>query len=171
MSGVELEDFDTGDRRPRTVFQAGTESSSVSDQAALEAARVGGYEEGYKSGWDDAAKAAEGRIKGCWGPKLARNLRDLSFSYYEARDEVLGALEPFLEELLGTIFPELLPEAVAAAMARELSGLAGGESSGGIRLMVSPDDAETVRNLVTERLRAQRRHHRGASDAPGSGAN
>ena len=143
MNGVRLEDFDAGRPEPPEV----SEAAPAPDPAVLETARVAGYEDGYKSGWDDAIRSAEQEAKTV-GAELARNLRDLSFTYFEAREEVLAALEPFLHELLGTIFPELLPEAAAAALAKELAELATEGSESGVRILVSPDDAEVVKGLL-----------------------
>ena len=143
MNGVRLEDFDASRPEPQETAPV----APAPNPAALEAARVSGYEDGYKSGWDDAIRSAEGEAKTV-GAELARNLRDLSFTYFEARDEVLTALEPFLQELLGTIFPELLPEAAAAALAKELAELATEGGKSGVRILVSPDDAEVVKGLL-----------------------
>lgn len=135
----ELEDFDGG--------VASERARAEPDPQALEAARMEGYEAGYKSGWDDAAKAAEDDARSV-GAELARNLRDLNFTYFEARDEVLGALKPFLSDLFDTLFPELLPEVASAAIANELADQVGAASSGIVRLLVAPDDVNVVRGLL-----------------------
>lgn len=139
----ELEDFD-GPGQAAAPAGVGT-----SDPRAVEAARVEGYEAGYKSGWDDAVRAAAEDARSV-GAELARNLRDLNFTYFEARDEVLAALKPFLADLLDTLFPELLPEVAGAAIARELTDRVRDASNGMIRILVSPDDAAVVRSLLAE---------------------
>ncbi|MEM9032670.1 MAG: hypothetical protein AAGB18_08485 [Pseudomonadota bacterium] len=115
--------------------------------AAAEAARAEGYETGYKTGWDDAARAAEEERRSI-GEELARNLRDVNFTYFEARDEILVSLRAFLRELIDTMFPALLPEATAANLAEALGDMADEASSSDLALAVSPDDAEAVRTLL-----------------------
>lgn len=121
------------------------------DLAALEtekeAARAEAYENGYKTGWDDAVRAAEEERRAI-GEELARNLRDVGFTYFEARDEILVGMRAFLRELLDTLFPALLPEASAAGLAEALSAMAEDSAACDFAVSVSPDDADTVRSLL-----------------------
>ncbi len=115
--------------------------------AEVEAIRTEAYEGGYKSGWDDAVKSAEAERKAI-SEELARNLRDIGFTYFEAREEILGGLRAFLEDLLDTLFPTLLSETLCAGVAEELADLAEPLMAGELSILVSPDDAEAVRTLL-----------------------
>ena len=144
MTVLRLEEFDT----PSATVPSAAEPPSP-DSGAEAAARIAGYEEGYRTGWDDAARAAEEDATAL-GAELARNLRDLSFTYFEARDEVLAALRPFLDELLDTMFPDLLAEATAAAIAAEVADGFGAAGQEGPRVLVAPEDVAVVRALRSQ---------------------
>ncbi len=150
MSGrISLEDFSAapGLPEPAAAPSAAPEIDLAALQAEAEAARLESYETGYKTGWDDAVRAAEEERRAL-GEELARNLRDVGFTYFEARDELLVGLRAFLRELLDTLFPTLLSEAAASALAEALSAMAEEASTTDIAVAVSPDDAETVRGLL-----------------------
>jgi flagellar biosynthesis/type III secretory pathway protein FliH len=116
-------------------------------EAEKEAARAEGYESGYKTGWDDAVRAAEEERRAI-GEELARNLRDVGFTYFEARDEILVGMRAFLRELLDTLFPALLSEASAAGLSEALVAMAEQSATCDVAVSVSPDDADTVRSLL-----------------------
>ena len=139
---IDLEDFGSG---------AGDGASETPDDGAAlrEALRAAAYEEGYKSGWDDSARAAENEMRAV-GEELARNLRDLGFTYFEARAELTEVMKGFLCELLDKLFPALLPEAAAATLVDEITALSGDALDGRMDLLVSPDDAETIRRLLDQ---------------------
>ncbi|MEM9343320.1 MAG: hypothetical protein AAGA87_09755 [Pseudomonadota bacterium] len=135
-----LEDFSEGIKPPQ-------EADTGPDPA--ETARVEGYEAGYKSGWDDAVKS-QSDDRQAVGAELANNLRDLSFTYFEARDEIISALSPFLEQLIDTLFPALLAESTASSVCAELTSEVHLACDGGARLYLSPDDIEVVRSLLND---------------------
>ncbi|MEM0947045.1 MAG: hypothetical protein AAGK37_06540 [Pseudomonadota bacterium] len=141
---MELEDFDeTGDGKDAQTIDADAQP----ENASLEAARVAGYEDGYKTGWDDAIKSADEDARNV-SAELSRNLRDLSFTYFEARDEFLASIEPFLADFLDTMFPELLSEVAAAGIAADLVERVKEQHEDDIRILVSPEDGAVVRRLV-----------------------
>ena len=107
------------------------------------------YEDGYRSGWDDAVRAAEEKERGL-SAELERNLRDLGFSYFEAREEIMRAVRPFLSQLLDSLFPELLSEIAACAVAETLVDHMEKGCDGEVALLVSPEDADVVRRLLPE---------------------
>ncbi len=149
MSGrFSLEDFASAPGLPEPAAPAAApEIDLAALRAEAEAARLESYETGYKTGWDDAVRAAEEERRAL-GEELARNLRDVGFTYFEARDELLLGLRAFLRELLDTLFPTLLSEAAAASLAEALSAMADEAATTDIAVAVSPDDAETVRSLL-----------------------
>lgn len=145
MSVFDLEDFDSR-ATPRVDGPLPKSSAAVSAEE-IESARATGYEEGYRTGWDDAARAADEESRAV-SAELARNLRDMTFTYFEAREELLQALRPFLAELLSTLFPALLPQAAGAAIAEDLGDQVKAGCDGAFRVLVSPEDAEVVRALM-----------------------
>lgn len=145
MSGSNalLEDFD-GSGGSARVPQARAPGAD-----AIEAARLAGYEDGYKSGWADAVKSTEDSGE-TLGTELARNLKDMNFTYFDARDELLAQIEPFLRDLLDALFPKLLGHSAASAIASEISDTIGASLDGRILLKVSREDLETVRDLLSD---------------------
>ena len=142
---MELEDFEAG--ASTVLFTAPAAPDPVA--AEREAARVAAYEEGYRSGWDDSVRASESEGKTV-GEELGRNLRDLGFTYFEARAEVLDLMKSFMAELFDRLFPALLPEAVAATLAAEIIDLAKEVGDGRLEVLVSPDDSATVTRILSE---------------------
>ena len=143
---ISLEDFTV----PQTLSALPAPEPSIDVaalQAAAEASRVESYETGYKTGWDDAVRAAEDERRNI-GEELARNLRDASFTYFEAREELLVGLRAFLRDLLDAVFPTLMPEASASALADALGDMAEDAGPNAIEISVSPEDVETVRALL-----------------------
>lgn len=141
-----LEDF--AEARPEPAGPMETPRVDLAAlEAEVEAARLQAYESGYKTGWDDAVRAAAAERKSL-GEELARNLRDLGFTYFEARGELLVGIRAFLGELLDTLFPELLSEAAASAVLEALSTLVEESCQGDVTVSVSPEDADAVRSLL-----------------------
>ena len=72
-------------------------------ETSFEEHRLEAYEQGYKAGWDDAATAqADDHTRISAG--FARNLQELSFTYHEAKGQILGSLEPLLKEMVTKIW-------------------------------------------------------------------
>ncbi len=72
------------------VFGATPVTASAPSDVDVEEVRLAGYETGYQSGWDDATTERE-KSDQLIAADLERNLRDISFTYAEARNEVLTA--------------------------------------------------------------------------------
>lgn len=115
----------------------------------LEAARLKGYDAGYQSGWDDAMQQVE-QDQSRISEEFARNLRDLGFTYHEARAHVISSLEPLVESLLNALFPTFAAEAIATHIQSLLQDHADKAAAQPMRLRVSPTDIEALRSLLTE---------------------
>ena len=99
-NSLPLEDFEA------SVAPASGESAGPPSREQLEATERSAYERGYAAGWDDALRA-EQEAQSHISAELARNLQDLGFTFHEARNHVMRAIEPFLEELLKKFLPKL----------------------------------------------------------------
>lgn len=117
-------------------------------EAALEQARLAGYDAGYKSGWDDAIRKAREDGEHI-GAEFARNLRDLGFTYEEARAHVMRSLEGFLSEICETFLPAAVSESLAPVVVETLSELAADAAGTPVLIRVSPENAERLRALVS----------------------
>lgn len=112
-----------------------------------EAARLQAFETGYKSGWDDAnaeTAASEQRI----AADLERRLADLTFTYEEARAEVMQGLSGLLGAILSGFLPALAADAVIPRVTEALQPLLGAVAPGGIELVASPATASKLDRLV-----------------------
>ncbi|MHC9235503.1 FliH/SctL family protein [Pseudooceanicola sp. 502str34] len=106
----------------------------------IDALKVAAYEEGYKAGWEDAAKAqADDRSQ--ITAEFARNLQDLSFTYHEAHAHLLKSLRPLLEDMVRMVLPRLAEQTLLPRIVEELQSLARGEQPRGVEIVVHPDAA------------------------------
>lgn len=108
-----------------------------------ESARLASWEQGYKAGWDDAVRAeaeAQDRI----GAEFARTLQELSFTFHEARAEVVEAMRPLLARMTGTLFPGLAPEALAELVRSTLDDVVREAADGPLDLLLAPESRAPV---------------------------
>lgn len=129
--GLKLEVFETEERRP------GKTDTVILDTLALEEAKLAAYDNGYQAGWDDAASAGsddQGRIKA----DLARNLQALSFTYHEARQHILQALEPLMKSIVERILPATARSALAPLILETLRPIAARASEPPITVVLHP---------------------------------
>lgn len=118
-------------------------------QDEIEALTRDSYETGYKAGWDDSVKAQNeeaGRISA----DLARNLQDLSFTYHEARTQMLKDLRPLLEQLVDLVLPELARETLSARIVQEIHAHAEAGSASQVRILAAPDSRLALDRLCDE---------------------
>ncbi|MFV0360116.1 MAG: flagellar biosynthesis protein, partial [Tropicimonas sp.] len=73
-------------------------------EARLEEERLVAFDSGYRAGWDDAA-AAHADEQGRISAEFAGNLQELSFTYHEARNAVLGEMEGILKGIVDKVLP------------------------------------------------------------------
>lgn len=114
---------------------------------AVEDVRLAAYETGYSAGWEDAVAAQSGdelRIR----EDLARNLRDLSFTYHEARAHLLRGLEPLLRGMADLVLPELARATLGASVVQLLLAEAGQAGSAPIMLCVSPANRAAIETAL-----------------------
>ncbi|MGB0959758.1 MAG: hypothetical protein ACPGVK_05850, partial [Halocynthiibacter sp.] len=113
MSGLKLQDFG------RSISPAQPELASKMGEAQ----RLEQYEEGYKAGWADAAKAGEDdqqKIKADFG----RNLSELSFTFRDAQHAILRSQEPLFREIIERVLPLISKSTLVEQIASKLSDIA-----------------------------------------------
>lgn len=112
-----------------------------------EDATLAAYEEGYRCGWDDCARAeAEANRK--IGADLAANLAAIALNHAEARQDVLAALGPLFEEIAAQLLPRLAAEAVAPAVIAELRQIAQDSSDLRPLLVAAPAALPALERLL-----------------------
>lgn len=137
---LQLENFQT--TSSQNFLDAGS-----TDAEAVEDVRLAAYEKGYAAGWDDAVSAQsddQTRIH----DDLAQNLRDLSFTYQEARGHVLHSLAPLLRGMVDRVLPELMRATLGASVVAEITGKVDDMAAAPITVMVAPANKASVEAAV-----------------------
>lgn len=116
-------------------------------QAEADTIRQSAYEMGYKSGWEDCAATAEAE-SATIGADLAQSLRELSFTYEEARQDVIAGLRPLLEGIASQLLPRLAAEAVLPILDAEIATILAQRGVMQIEIMVAPDLCPAIARLV-----------------------
>ncbi len=125
------------------------DSGKTQLEEATAAARIAGYDSGYKTGWDDAIRQSreEGdRISA----EFARNIRDLSFTYFEAQAHVVSSLDTFLEAVVDVYVPALLMETLGPIVSETLSSLAETIANSPIHIRAAPNEAARLRAFLED---------------------
>ncbi len=137
---LRLEVFDTPETLPPGMV--------VLDAEQLEEHRIAAYEAGYKAGWEDAS-AASAAEQGALRADVARNLQAMSFTYHEARTQILRALEPLLAEIAARLLPEIARAALPGQISAILLPLAEQRTEVPVTLAVNPAARTAIEALVS----------------------
>lgn len=106
--------------------------------------RLAAYEKGYAAGWEDAV-AASGEDAARLREDLTQNLRELSFTFHEARMHVLRSLEPLLRAMVERVLPEIARKSFGALVVGEAMAAAGSRADSPVEIAVSPGSVDAVR--------------------------
>jgi flagellar biosynthesis/type III secretory pathway protein FliH len=141
--GLKLEVFESEGKQP------GKADLVMLDTLALEEAKLASYDSGYQAGWEDAADAQstdQGRIRA----DLARNLQGLSFTYHEARQHILKALDPLLTTIVERILPGTAKSTLAPMILEVLRPIAQKVSAPPITIVLHPIARPAVEALLEQ---------------------
>lgn len=127
--------------------QGRVEGAIEIDQAAFEEARLAAFEKGYSAGWDDAIAAQDAETTRLRSD-LGQNLQSLSFTYHEARQNVLDALRPLLVEMAAKVLPALARDTLAQTVAEQLMPLADEITVRPVTVVASPVSLPQIRELL-----------------------
>ncbi|MEM6609244.1 MAG: hypothetical protein AAF689_11725 [Pseudomonadota bacterium] len=111
---VSLEDFDGAAAPPERAVETPKMPEFDVDKLRSEA-----YEDGYKNGWDDC-HAEHIKSESAVSSDLAQSLKDMEFTYREARADVLAALRPLIDAIISQLLPKLATDGLSAMVAKEL---------------------------------------------------
>jgi flagellar assembly protein FliH len=107
------------------------------------------YETGFQAGATDAVaafQAEEARLSA----DLVTTLRDLSFGFHEASTHVMSNVTPVLKAVIDTVLPRLMAETVGYTILEAIEPLVEEASGIPVRLLISPDEASAVRQIIGE---------------------
>jgi len=144
VSRLKLEEFDVKSRNASVTRLVIPESQAEvqSEEMKLEA-----FENGYKAGWEDAATSHADNLDNV-SVELGRNLQELSFTFHEARTQVLKDMRIVFEELISKILPKVAAQTLPRVIAEQINEIAGNDISSHIELRVHPSSESIVRQFV-----------------------
>lgn len=147
MNVLSLEDFFAA---PETTSAEAT--SGTVPSAELEAARLAGYDAGYQAGWDDALKSSEMEHTHIQA-EFARNLEELSFTFFEARRQVCFSLKPLVAALVNHVAPELMRAHFTQLLEQTLLPQIEEQSQTTVDLVCAPEDEALLKELLAQQDR------------------
>lgn len=137
---VQLESFEQTER---------SENAFEIDHAAFEEARLVAFEKGYTAGWDDAIAAQDAETTRLRSD-LGQNLQSLSFTYHEARQNVLEALRPLLLEMTAKVLPAMARDTLGHVVVEQLMPLADKLTVRPVTVVASPISLPQIRDLLSQ---------------------
>ena len=121
----------------------------VLDTMHLEETKLAAYDSGYAAGWEDAV-AAQSSDQTRVQADLARNLQGLSFTFHEARQHVLKALQPLISEMVGRLLPALARETLSQVVLEVVMPMAGTLADTPLTLVLNPNARPAVEALLEQ---------------------
>ena len=124
-----------------------SDDPTLTSNTSLEEHKLEAYEQGYKAGWDDAASAQsdeQSRITS----DFARNLQELSFTYHQARGQILTSLEPLLKEMVSKVLPKLVRSNFQQIIVDEVLEIAKENSEATIEIVIAPNNRPALERLL-----------------------
>lgn len=115
----------------------------------VEALKLEAFENGYKTGWD-ASVSAQNDDSARLSAEFARNLHDLSFTYHEARSQLLTSLRPLLTQMVEMVLPELGHRTLADRVAAELAAAADAATEARVRLLAAEETLPALERLADQ---------------------
>jgi len=146
---ISLEKFKTNEPKQDGI----RDLSSNTSQDDAEELRLSSFEDGYRAGWDDAQKTtAESQQK--LSQELVQNIQDIGFAQEEARQHVLKAIEPVLQEIVSKVLPQASQQTLLPLIIENLIKLLKDRSEVPIVLAVTPESQNAVATALGEDLKA-----------------
>lgn len=125
--------------------------SVLDDGLEIEEEKLKSFEDGYKSGWDDAMAAQEATRKTI-GSAFSQNLQEASFSYHEARTSLSKQLRSLVESMLGAVMPELASQALHRHVLDQIHNLSSMSLDKSLELVVATPQEAALRSLCESEL-------------------
>ncbi len=139
--GQFLEDFGATRRE--------TGGAQTPGEDEIEALKLDAFEKGYRDGWDDSLKAQtedQTRVSA----DLERNLQDLSFTFHEARQHILTAIHPLLNQLVDLVLPNLARETMGPRIVEELRRVAENSVDQRVEIVTAPASRPALDRLMDQ---------------------
>ncbi len=123
-------------------------SNSANEQSDLQIQeeKLESFEDGYKSGWDDAV-AAQQEENLSISKELGNKIQEISFTYHEARSALSRELREIIEPVLNSLFPMIAKETLPSHIAEQVSKLASDALHQEIEIVTSSSSAIHLNRL------------------------
>jgi len=105
------------------------------------------YQTGFKAGQIEADTRHDNQQSHIM-LELSRKLQDINFTHVEARQNVIRALKPLLQQMVKTVLPVIATEALSDIVSAHITALAKQCTAGNVKIMCAADDAETLSRLL-----------------------
>jgi len=123
-------------------------ATTVFSDVAVEDLRLAAFEQGYSAGWDDAIKVQRDQQKHL-SEALAGRLDDLSFTYQEARVEMMKSVIPLLRAFVDKVLPEALNMTLAANVFEALREMAYDRTDLTAELRIPAQASAALKSILT----------------------
>ncbi|MDA8746701.1 hypothetical protein N9M66_00645 [Litoreibacter sp.] len=110
---LQLEDFSA----------ALTNLANVAAQHDTKSLEKKSFDSGYRDGWNDAFAEARTQDKKA-RQDIAGALQELSFTYFEARQHIMGSFRPLLQAMMDGVLPHASKAALIPFVQQEMEALA-----------------------------------------------
>lgn len=144
MALLKLEDFGRPFRSDPTP-----DAPPGFSEEEVEAERLAAFDKGYSAGWEDATRTAAqdaDRMKA----DFANTLRDMGFTFHEARAHVMRGLVPLLQAVVETLLPAVVHGTLGARLQEEITDLAEDAADLPILLRAAEGEADAMRDAIAE---------------------
>ena len=111
--------------------------------------RLEAYEEGYKSGWEDAVTATRTEQTQL-SAEFVQQVQDMSFSYHEAHAKLSAVMTRLLTDIVARLLPELMQPALSAQLADQMRTLVEDQPKQAIELAVAPENRPLIEKLLSD---------------------
>ncbi|WP_428546080.1 flagellar biosynthesis protein [Profundibacter sp.] len=79
---------------------------------------------------------------------FARNLQELSFTYHEARSQILSSLKPLFTEMVSKVLPRLAQETLPQSIVDEVLSAASDRTNAEFEIVISPANRPALERLL-----------------------
>lgn len=119
----------------------------ISRFESFESLREQAFNDGIKSGADAASRAFEAEKIRTLTPILEA-LNDMAFAQIEARQMVLGSLQPMIDEMVNSILPQCAAEGLGAEISAVVSRAFEKSPQCQIVIAVAPESVSSIQQLL-----------------------
>jgi hypothetical protein len=117
----------------------------------LEAEKLGAFDKGYAAGWEDASAACEQAHAEGADAALAR-LQDVSFTFHEARAQILRSFLPLVEAITSRVVPAALQATLGARLTELVETTVADATTAEVRLLAAPGEGRRLESALAGRV-------------------